>query len=469
MGDGDGLIDLTVSLADDVRVLDGGRLLVGGSPMRAVRVSEAGRQVVGEWHAGGPIGPGAARAALARRLLDHDILRPRPRPARSTAEVTVVIPARDRLPALERCLRSVRDSAPESALIVVDDGSTDSDAVDAAGRRAGGTVIRHPRPAGPGAARNSGLRACTTQFVAFVDSDAVLAPRAIERLLGHFVDPRVGAVAPRVTGLPGAAGAIGRYEQRHSPLDMGADGGRVGPGRRVPYVPAVTLVIRRQAAGQGFDGSLEVGEDVDFIWRLVEAGWDVRYEPGVHVWHDHRDTLRSFLTRRREYAASVAVLARRHPGAVPAIRVSRQTALPWLLVLLGHPRLALLAAGWDLGVAGRRLARVSDDPWRLAGRLMVRGLLGTGDGLARVVRRGWLVPLVAIAIRRPRTLGIVYAAFLERLVRDARRAQRPETFAIDAAIRVLDELAALAGTWEGCARERTIAPLLPSWEGGQPA
>jgi mycofactocin glycosyltransferase len=465
---GDGLNDLTVALAGDVRVLDGGRLLVGGSPMRALRVSEAGRTVIREWCDGGTVGTGSARVALARRLLDHDMLAPRPAPAASTAEVTVVIPARDRLPALERCLHSVRASVPDSAVIVVDDGSADRAAVRAAAERAGAYVIRHERSAGPAAARNSGLRACTTAFVAFVDSDVVVAPGWAEPLLGHFVDARLGAVAPRVVALVQWTGAIGRYEQRHSPLDMGAGGGQVGPGRRVPYVPAVVLVVRRSAAGEGFDGSLEVGEDVDFVWRLTEAGWGVRYDAGVEICHEHRDTLRSFARRRREYAASVAMLAARHPGALPAVRLSRTTALAWLLLLLGHPTLAAAAVGWDIRRAARALEHVSERPWRLAAGLVVRGLLGAGEGLARATRRVWLGPLLAVAVWRPRTIGLVYAAFLEALVRDLREAHDPRKLASDAAVRVVDELAALAGTWEGCLRERSLEPLLPRLEHAGP-
>jgi mycofactocin system glycosyltransferase len=406
-----------------------------------------------------------ARAALARRLLDHDILRPCPEPVASTAGMTVVVPARDRLAALERCLQSVRATVPESGLILVDDGSADAVGIRAACERVGATPIRRERSGGPAAARNTGLRASTTPFVAFVDSDAVLAPGWAEPLLGHFADASIGAVAPRVLGSPGTAGAIASYERRHSALDMGAAGGQVGPGRRVSYVPAVTLLVRRAAAGDGFDESLKIGEDVDFVWRLAAAGWGVRYDAGVHVWHEHRVTLASFVKRRREYAASTAALAIRHPGALPAVRLSPRTAAPWLLALLGRPRPAAAIVAWDVYVAARRLERVSDRPWLLATGLVARGLLGTGSGLAEAIRRAWLAPLLAIAIWRPRAWWLVLAAFLDVLVRDAPAAGSPATPASDAAIRLLNEVVMFGGTWEGCLRARTVAPLLPAWEG----
>ena len=52
---------------------------------------------------------------------------------------------------------------------------------------------------------------------------------------------------------------------------------------RVAYVPTAALLVRRAALGDGFDESLRNGEDVDLVWRLIEAGWRVRYEPAVQV------------------------------------------------------------------------------------------------------------------------------------------------------------------------------------------
>jgi len=39
----------------------------------------------------------------------------------------------------------------------------------------------------------------------------------------------------------------GGYEERHSALDMGSDGGLVAPGRPTPYVPSTVLFVRRSA------------------------------------------------------------------------------------------------------------------------------------------------------------------------------------------------------------------------------
>ena len=40
-----------------------------------------------------------------------------------------------------------------------------------------------------------------------------------------------------------------------------------------------------ETLASGFDADLRVGEDVDLVWRLVDAGWSVRYQPSVTVFH----------------------------------------------------------------------------------------------------------------------------------------------------------------------------------------
>jgi mycofactocin system glycosyltransferase len=262
--------ELSVVLAPDVRVIRGGRLLVGGTPRRAISLTPLGSRVVGAWVTPGPVGIGSGRGDLARRLLDAGLLAPHPDAAVATDELTFVVSVRDRPEQLERCLRALHRAVPESRVIVVDDGSIVP--VRAATVQDGRMrVIRHPETRGAAAARNTGLSACSTTFVGFVDSDVVLPEGAAGRLLAYLMDPALAAVAPRVRAL-GSRGPVAGYEARHSALDMGPKAGRVAPGRSIPYVPSAVLFVRRAAIGAGFDESLPIGEDVDLVWRLDAAG-----------------------------------------------------------------------------------------------------------------------------------------------------------------------------------------------------
>jgi glycosyltransferase involved in cell wall biosynthesis len=101
--------------------------------------------------------------------------------------VTVVVPTKNRAGLLAETLRSVREQtlAPER-ILVADDGSTDDTAsvVDAIGAER----LHNPEGDwGPAAARNAALGEVSSEFVAFLDSDDLLLPRALEALAGRLV------------------------------------------------------------------------------------------------------------------------------------------------------------------------------------------------------------------------------------------------------------------------------------------
>ena len=87
------------------RLLAGGTVLVGGSPVRVLRLTPSGARHVAGWWSGTPVPDSPKARALARRLLDTGIAHPVPGGAPwGPADVTVVIPVRDRQAELTRCL-----------------------------------------------------------------------------------------------------------------------------------------------------------------------------------------------------------------------------------------------------------------------------------------------------------------------------------------------------------------------------
>jgi mycofactocin glycosyltransferase len=279
----------------------------GGSPLRLLRLTPAGASIAHDLLAGVPV-CNERDGLLARRLLEAGLAHPVPPP--TDVDLDVIVPARDRLAELDRCLVPLTGLA----VTVVDDGSRDSGALANVAHRHGARLVRRDLNGGPAAARNSGLAATSASFVAFVDSDCVVTADALRRLSRHLADPSVAAVAPRVSD---------------PLLDMGAYPASVRPGSAVPYVPATTLVVRRTAL-DGFDESLRYGEDVDLVWRLVERGWSVRYDPEVLVEHFGVNRL----ARRFAYGTSVGPLSQRHSTALRGPALAGFTAplrLPTLL------------------------------------------------------------------------------------------------------------------------------------------
>jgi mycofactocin system glycosyltransferase len=368
-------------------------------------------------------------------------------------DVTVVVPVRDRDPA--SVLASV---GPLRRVVVVDDGSDPP-----LSAPPGVDLIRRPRSGGPGAARNAGLARVTTPLVAFVDSDCEAAPGWLEPLVAHFADDRVAAAAPRILGPSDVgAGVLARYESVRSPLDLGPEPGPIRAGTRVAYVPAAALVVRVDAARAvaGFDETLHVGEDVDFVWRLGEAGWRLRYEPAAVVRHHHRVTPGAWLGRRVAYGESAAPLHRRHPGSVPPLAVSRWSLAAWSLAVAGAPGLGLAVAATSVGLLAQRLERI-EHPVRAAFRIAGLGNLYAGRLVANAMVRPWWPATLAISLvsRRARRAAIV-AATVPALL-DWRRERPPLDPARYVGLRLLDDLAYGLGVWRGAVRDRTLGPLVP--------
>ena len=454
-------VGFTVRLGDAVRTADGGRTLFGGSPARLLYLRpRAQRLLAGRERL---VVADATSAALARLLLDRGLAEPVATaglPGVPRAEdVTVVVPVKDRPIELRRLVNAL---PPGVRVIVVDDGSASAASTRAAA--AGAQVLRHELSRGPAAARNTGLRAVRTPVVAFLDSDVV--PRAdwLEVLLAHFADPAVGIVAPRIAALEcDSRSVIARYEAARSSLDLGPDAALVSPRGRVSYVPSACLVGRVDAFGDGFDEAMKVAEDVDLIWRTIESGWRVRYEPAATVDHDHRVQVGNWLARKAFYGTGAAPLAQRHHGAVAPVVLSPWTAAVAVAALTQH-RWSLPVAAAVTAAATWRLSRRltgSDHPVRAAAVLAPYGVTSAVWQVGAALTRHWWPVAAAACVGSPRARRAVLAAAVVDGLADWRRVRPDLDPGRYVLLRRLDDLAYGTGLWAGAVRHRTAAPLLP--------
>ena len=429
--------------------------VLAGSPLRLFRLTTGGRSVLERALTEGIDTPTDVQARFLDRLVGAGAVHPVPGPGPFTcADVTVVMPVRGDWPTVPTDCRT----------IVVDDASEPPLTPPPGEGRV--EVIRLATNVGPGAARSAGLEQVDTTLVAFVDADVELPDGWLDGLLGHFADPCVDAVAPRVVSRPGPS-VLEAYEAAHSPLDLGPEPALVAPGARVSYVPTAVFVARVDAVRRcgGFDPGLRFGEDVDLVWRLVRAGGRVRYEPSVVAVHRPRTTWPDWCTQRVGYGSSAAPLATRHGEAVAPVRCSGWSLAVWALALTGRRQgvVAALAVAATTGVLlHRRLHRL---PGRESWRLVGRGHLLAGLQIARATRRVWWpVALLLATVAGPRVRTAIALLVVAPAVTD--RTGHRDGRALDpvrgAAIGLADDVAYGWGVWKGVIRVRRQQALWPA-------
>jgi mycofactocin system glycosyltransferase len=445
--------------SDLLRNADG--LLVGGSPLRAVRLSPAAQRYVDGDRV---VVRDAASAEVAARLLDGNLADPEPNGGDVKAvDLTVVIPVRDRAEQLDRCLSALVGLR----CIVVDDASHGRAAVAAVVARRRATLVPLDHNVGPAAARNAGLAHVRTPFVAFVDSDVEVTATELLGLAEHLADEKVALVGPLVRGRSRSTRPrwFERYDAAASSLDLGQVGARVQPGAAVAWLPSACLVGRAAALREveGFDGRLRVGEDVDLIWRLVRADAIVRYDPTRVAHHDTRTTLRGWLGRKFVYGTGGAALAQRHGNWTAPAVLSATTAL--------GATAALARRRWSLAVAAvavvssalalrNRVPQAGRHGVPLPVDLAVRGFgWGMRQESALLLRHWWPATLAGCLLSR-HVRRMVVTSFAVDIVQAARHRPGIGPFTMFAARR-LDDLAYGAGLWVGGARQRSARCLIP--------
>jgi len=426
-------------------------VVFAGSPVTKFVLTGRGRDVAAAIERGEAVD----NDELVRRFVAVGAIHPFPIPGvHSIERVTAVVPALISDVESRARLRALVDSLQDLArVIVVDDHSPDPIA-----SLLGAEVVRTSHRVGPGAARNMGLALVDTEFVLFVDADVTITDASVQRLLDCMTSDEVGIVAPRVRGEEGD-GLLAMYESVHSPLDMGSIEANVRKGTRVSYVPSATWLCRTTSMRQidGFDESFATGEDVDAVWRLVDEGWVVRYEPSIVVHHAARPRLRDFILQRVGYGESAAPLASKHGDSLAPVRLSPLMLGAWILALFS-PVLAAVIFVVDAVRLTRTLANTTEERKAFA-RLATRNLSHSSRLIASAITRAWwpIAVLLALFSKRAR-IALALAAVVPPTLEWTK--QRPALDPIRfTALRLLDDASYGIGVWRNAIRTRQGIPL----------
>jgi GT2 family glycosyltransferase len=236
-----------------------------------------------------------------------------------TVTVTVVIATRNRCPSLRHTLTMLQALPERPPVIVVDNGSADG--TPAAVRR------HHPRvrlielPHNRGAlARNVGVDAAETPYVAFADDDSWWDPGALRRAADVLAgDSRLAAVIGKVLLHP--TGEVDRVSRKLARDRLGSMPGLPGP--RALSFPAFAAVLRRDAFAQvgGFSPLLFFGGEEQLLAAdLAAAGWELCYLDDVVARHEPGNPAVSPQRWAQQTRNDVLVLWLRRPLARAAAR-----------------------------------------------------------------------------------------------------------------------------------------------------
>jgi GT2 family glycosyltransferase len=242
--------------------------------------------------------------------------------------VSVVVISKDE-PELDLTLESLEELTSHG-------GSAELVVVDASAGRLENVRQRHPAVrwvdfvAPQGAAvsiphqRNAGVRLATGDVIVFLDAGCLPEPGWLTALTA----PLLAGEESVVCGVVGRSETPGLYDS--------AD--RAPHRRYVTECPTLNLAFHRKAfvAVGGFDERFRYGSDVDFSWRLLDAGYRILQEPAAVVSHDWGGRRRQ-VRRAYAYGSARLRLYRKHRHRRREVLRRDPIAVAYPLFLVGLP------------------------------------------------------------------------------------------------------------------------------------
>jgi GT2 family glycosyltransferase len=261
-------------------------------------------------------------------------------------DLSIVIVSYNARADLERCLASLRTHPPTASheIVVVDNASTDGSA-EAAARFEGVRVLRSGTNAGFAVASNIGIRASQGTNLLLLNSDTIVPPGTIDRLLDRLARaPDVAVVGPRLVDGAGRAelsfgpmlSPFTEWRQQRLVRRLAANDPAVververmtRQEHRPDWVTGACLLVRRadaEAVGLLDERFFMYTEDVDFCASIRARGRGVLFTPEVEIVHLRgRSAAGAPAATRAAYEQSHLAFYRKHrPYYVPMLRLFR--------------------------------------------------------------------------------------------------------------------------------------------------
>lgn len=258
---------------------------------------------------------------------------------------SIIVPVYNRPDEVDELLQSLcEQTVKDFEVLIIEDGSV-KPCKDVCDKYASILDLHYyaKENSGPGQSRNYGAERANGEYVIILDSDVVLPAsylQAVEDELKQNPCEAFGgpdATHPSFTPIQKAIS----YSMTSFFTTGGIRGGKAKLDKFYPR--SFNMGIRRDVYLQlgGFT-KMRFGEDIDFSYRIVEAGYLPRLFPEAWVWHKRRTDFRKFF--RQVYNSGIARinLEKRHPGTMKLVHL-----LPTVFTL-GVIGLLLISLFWPL-------------------------------------------------------------------------------------------------------------------------
>jgi cellulose synthase/poly-beta-1,6-N-acetylglucosamine synthase-like glycosyltransferase/spore germination protein YaaH/peptidoglycan/xylan/chitin deacetylase (PgdA/CDA1 family) len=265
--------------------------------------------------------------ALAEKLRPNPADHPEYQP-----EVTVMIPAYNEESVIVDTVRSALISAyPKLEILVIDDGSTDRTAElvrSNFGRDPRVRLLLQPNRGKP-AALNHALSEAAGDIVVSIDADTIVDPEAVPRLVRHFADPKVGAVAGNVKVM-NRNKWLTRWQALEYITSQNLEKRAFDLLNCIPVVPGAAGAWRTDLlrANGGFSGDT-VAEDTDLTLTIRRNGWKILYDEDAIGRTEVPDTVEALIRQRFRWTFGTLQAVWKHRDAVGKPRYG---TLGWIAI-----------------------------------------------------------------------------------------------------------------------------------------
>jgi len=282
---------------------------------------------------------------------------------------SIIVPVFNRPDEVSELLESLcNQKAKDFEVIIVEDGST-IPCKDVCDKYASILDLHYymKENSGPGQSRNYGAERAKGDWLIVLDSDVVLPEGYLESVDSHLQNQKEKLITPLSSARGGGGeAAFGGPDASHpsftpvqkaisySMTSFFTTGGiRGGKGKKLDkfFPRSYNMGIRREVYQElgGFT-KMRFGEDIDFSYRIVEAGYKTALIPEAWVWHKRRTDFRKFFRQVFNSGIARINLTKRHPGTLKLVHM-----LPTVFTLGVLGLLALFALGATLYAEGEWL------------------------------------------------------------------------------------------------------------------